>query len=370
MTINDLRNVSFVGHGNSGKTATVEGLLYTAKAISRWGRSDDKTSMLDYLEDEKDKAYSINLKVGRLNHKKVGVNLLDTPGKPDFLGEAVSAIHACDTAVITIAANAGIQVNTRNAWKISEKANVAKAILVTKTDAENVRVEDVIKQIQNTFGDKCIPITYPIGENVGMEDVIDVVNLPENAPDAAISYRETLVERAVEADDEIMEKFLEEMEIDDATFNVVLKKAIAESIVVPILFVGLSKEKGYDILLDKIVELFPSPEQNLEKFSVYPLDSMKEYNKANALDIFSTVITEKTDVKKPEPEIIKSAEGDFLAQVFKTTIDPQTGIRNSFIRVIRGEMASDGSIYNCSAEKVEKVTGYLHINGKETKRID
>ncbi len=370
MSIQDLRNVAFVGHGNSGKTATVEGLLYTAKAISRWGRSDDKTSILDYLDDEKDKAYSINLKIGRLKHNKVDINVIDTPGKPDFLGEAVSALYACDTAVITIAANAGIQVNTRNAWKISEKANVAKAILITKTDAENIRVEDVIKQIQNTFGDKCIPITYPIGESVDMVDVIDVINLPENAPDAAVSYRETLVERSVEADDEIMEKFLEEMEIDEATFNKVLKKAITMGVVVPILFVGMTKEKGYDILLDKIVELFPSPADNLAKFSIYPLEPMKEYIKANELDIFSTVITEKTDIQKPEPETIESADGDFLAQVFKSTIDPQTGIRNSFIRVVRGEMTSDGAIYNCSTEKIEKVTGFLHISGKDTKRID
>ncbi|MGE0431551.1 MAG: elongation factor G [Planctomycetota bacterium] len=378
-TINDIRNIALVGHGNSGKTTIGEAILFKAKVTSRQGKPSEKSSHLDHLDDEKEKGYSITAALGRMDWKKTTINMIDTPGKPDFIGEVYAAAPVVETAVVVVAANAGVQVNTRNCWKIAEQNKCARAIVITKVDAENVRIEDVLKQVLDTFGDRCVPLNYPKGEGHSFESIHSVIDLADGAPDECATWRETLVERAVEADEDVMAEFLETMEIEPDKLKVVLRKAVAGGQVVPVMFVSEPKDKGYEEFLDIVAAYFPSPADLPLRQPVYDADAYGKYEDALIAaaghhDEEAEAETEeggeahKATVIEPPPTV-KVPDG-FLAQVFRTVIDTHVG-RLSFVRVWGGEMASDATMYVPRTGKHEKCTGFNVVTaGADRKKVD
>ena len=379
-TITDIRNLALVGHGNSGKTTLGEALLFKAKVTARQGKPSDKNSHLDYLDDEKDKGYSINAALGRIEWNKTTINMIDTPGKPDFIGEVWAVTPVVETAVVVVAANSGVQVNTRNCWKIADQSGCARAIVVTKPDAENVRIEDVMKQILDTFGDRCVPVNYPKGEGTTFESIHSVLDPGDGAPEECATWRETLIERAVEADEEVMAEFLETMEIAPDKLKIVLRKAVAGGQVVPVLFVSEPKDAGYTEFLDFAAEYFPSPADLPLRAPVYDAEAYGKYEDAVAA---AHGHTQEDDADGEtaedeaghhahaiEPPATVGVPNGFLAQVFRTVIDTHVG-RLSFIRVWGGEMPSDGTFYVPRTGKHEKCTGFHVVtSGVDRKKVD
>src|SRR5262249_46545764 len=174
--VEDIRDVAVVGHEQAGKTSLVDALLFKAKAVDRHGHVEDGTSFSDYDDEEKEKKYSIDTSVLHLEHKGKKIYLLDAPGKPEFVGAALGALNAADTAVIVISAPTGIQVNTRRMFSEAGKRGLGRMLIVNKMDADNVHFTDLLKVIEDTFGKACVLCNAPLGQGPQFKGVVDVLN--------------------------------------------------------------------------------------------------------------------------------------------------------------------------------------------------
>src|SRR5947207_2745250 len=210
--LEDVRDVALVGHEQAGKTSLADALLFKAKAVERRGSVDDGTSVSDFDDEEKRLKYSIDSSVLHLEHKGKEVFLLDTPGKPEFVGQALGALNAVDNAVIVISAPAGIQVNTRRMFTEAGRRGLARMIVINKIDADNVHFPELVDVIRATFGKGCVPLNAPIGQGADFKSVISLLNPPKETPAGCLvnlaATRGQLLDAIVEADDGLMEKYL------------------------------------------------------------------------------------------------------------------------------------------------------------------
>src|SRR5207253_11221334 len=178
----EIRNIALAGHRASGKTSLADALLFQAKAVERKGNVDDGTSVSDFDEEEKAHRFSIDTSVLHLEHAGKHVNLLDTPGAPDFIGNALCALPAVENVLIVVSALNGIEVNTRRMFAEAGKRGLARMIVINKLDAENIKFDAVLKSIQDTFGKKCVLLNAPIGQGAQFSGVVSVLNPPNPAP--------------------------------------------------------------------------------------------------------------------------------------------------------------------------------------------
>jgi len=334
------RNLVLAGHGNAGKTTLAEALLFKAKVTSRWGKVDDGTSHLDIADVEKERKSSVHAAFGFLQHNGADITIIDTPGYPDFIGEVYSCMPVADTVGIVISAADGIGVNTRKCWEMAGELSLPKAIIVTKIDAEHATFQGILDLIRGSFGDRCIPVNLPIGEGASFEGVASVLN-PDSAPDAVKDAVETfhmeLVEAAVEADDEMMEKYLEAGEVSPDELMQVFHKAIASGQLTPVYFVGMTKDKGYDELLDAVAEYFPSPAD----------------------------VGVHAKASKDDEEAEVAIDGPFSAQVFK--MQTATVGKQGFLRIWSGSVDSAASVLNVRVGKNQKLGDIQRVViGRET----
>jgi len=341
----DIRNITFIGGSDSGKTSLVDALIFKAGAVNRLGRVDDGTSLSDFDPDEKAKKHSLNLSLLRLSHKKRELNIMDTPGYPDFIGEAISSLYAAETAVININAFNGILYNTRRLWEEAGRLGLARIVVVNKLDLENVEWDSLLGDIKEIFGQNCHPVMVPDGTGQGVGAVVNGLfasdAVPEGVRDAVEEACLTATESLVEGDDALMEKYLEGGKITEEEIRVLLKKAILDGTFVPILCTSVEKDLGVGEVLDFLAEFAPSP-----------LDG--PFRKAAAGD----------------EEIILDPEkaADFSAFVFKSVTDPYVGKLN-FVRIFTGGLSADSTFYNTRTEKTEKIGTLLRCQGKETEQI-
>ena len=168
----DIRNIVLLGHGGSGKTSLVEAFLHLTGAANRLGSVDDKTSICDFYDEEKEHHHSIQSAVANVNHAGKLINIIDTPGYPDFIGPAIKAIPAAETCLITISASAGIETNTRRTFALATKANKARIIVINKMDADNVDFPELLKNIQESFGSQCRCANLPSADKASIIDCI------------------------------------------------------------------------------------------------------------------------------------------------------------------------------------------------------
>ena len=173
----DIRNVAFVGHGASGKTSLVEGILFKAGATKRLGCVDEGTSVSDFDPEEKERKTTIDSSVLHCNWQDKEINVIDTPGYPDFISGAIGALNAVETAVVVIAATSGIQVNTQKMWDIAGDAGLARLVVITKMDGDNIDYPSLLDSIQNAFGEECMPLMLPVGHGSGFKMVVDIFNM-------------------------------------------------------------------------------------------------------------------------------------------------------------------------------------------------
>ena len=320
-----IHNIALVGHGDSGKTTFLEHALHRAGVIARAGNVLDKSTVSDFDAEEKDAGHSIDTTVGHLTwHGNKTVQFVDCPGFPDFAGAATAGLWACDTALLFVSAVTGVGVNTRRMWETAGKLGKARVIVITKLDVENADPERVFAQVRASFGPKCRMFNLPVGAGSDFKAVVPAFDKERPAPGATLcgdpqAARTDFFEAVVEADDDLLEKYLSGEEVTHEEAAGALTAALVKGTVVPVLFCGSMTEHGVGQVLDLLAEYAPGADR--------PAGA-----RAVAEDGTSAPI---------------EAEGPFLASVFKVTTDQHVG-KIGYLRVWRGTLPADGNVW-CSA---------------------
>ncbi len=312
LEVDRYRNIALVGHGGSGKTSLAEALLFKAGTTNRLGNVPEKTSILDYSDEEKEKLSSLDSALCYLTHKGMHVNIIDTPGTPAFCGPGIAAMAGVECAVVVISASAGIQVNTRKMMERAREYGLGVWIVVNHIDASNIDLPALVAQIQETFGSQCVPANLPAS---GGKEVVDCfVNESGEADFSDVGKAHTaLIETVVGTDEELMEKYLGG-EMSDQEARDAAAKAVAQSELVPILFTNSRGDVGITEFLDALEFMCPSPVTGKRR----------------------TLVDGEA-----EREIEPTQDGPFIGQVFKITTDPRSNIKYLAIRVHSGKLASD-----------------------------
>jgi len=346
-----IRNLALIGHGSSGKTTLTEALLFATGVTKRPGRVDDGNTMSDFDKEEISRKVSIGTAVIPVEWQDTKFNLLDTPGYFDFVGDVYSALRASESALILVDASAGVEVGTEKAWKHTQEYNLPKAIFVNKIDKENVNFNKVLDDIRNTFGDKVLPFTLPIGEAENFKGIVDVieevayeyngkdstkVDIPADIKDEIQAIKEQLMERIAETDEELMEKYFEGEAFTDEEIKKGIRLAVKNGDLIPLLVGSAEKIMAVDTILNLFKNFMPSP-LDIDVSIGYKNDEKVE---------------RKLDVNQP-----------FSAIVFKTIVDPFVG-KLSLFKVLSGKLTKDQEIYNASKERSEKLGGLFVLRGK------
>ncbi|MBI2805825.1 MAG: elongation factor G [Planctomycetes bacterium] len=345
--VEDIRTVALVGHEVTGKTSLADALLFKAKAVDRRGNVEDGSSVSDFDEEEKKHKYSIDSSVLHFEHDGKMVHLIDTPGKPDFVGQALGALNAVDTAVIVVSATAGIQVNTRRMFNEAGKRGLARMIVINKLDSDNIHFDDLLKNIRETFGNACVLFNAPVNVGPNFSGVVSVLTPPASPPTGCAvdlaAARSQLLDSIVEVDEALMEKYLLEGDLSVDELTATLPKALAAGTVIPILCTAAKKDKdlGISELLEAILKDTPSPLTATRR---------KGTRGAEQIDI--------------EP----SESGEFVGFVFKTISDKFVGSL-SYFRVLSGKLTPEQPILSLRTGRGGRSSGLLLIQGKANKPI-
>ena len=273
-TAEQIRNVALISHVGAGKTSLIDAALYDSGAATRQGKVDEGSSIADYDPDELKRRMTLHAKVLPVEWKNSKINFIDTPGYADFVGEVKAGLRVADAALVVVTAEKGVEVGTELTWQYADERKLPRMVLVNKLDRENTSFEQALESLRAQFGLKVVPLQIPIGEQAGFKGVIDLVSqkgytfeggnkvqevaIPADLQDRVSSFREQLIESAVESDDAIMEKFLEGEELSDDEILSVVKLGTRSGQLIPVLCGSTSKNIGVQALLDAIVDYLPS----------------------------------------------------------------------------------------------------------------
>jgi elongation factor G len=343
-----IRNIVLLGHSHAGKTQLSEALLAAAGAIPNPGKVEEGTTQSDYNEDEKERKISISASLLSFKKDGVKVNIIDTPGYGDFVGEVLCGARASDGAVIVLNAVSGIEIGTNNALKLIEANKIPAVIFINKIDKENASFEKCAGALASRIGKKCAVVDYPIGKEASFKAVADLIakdklsGLPENEKSAAEKLAESFVENVAESDDELLERYLDKGELAADELGPALKKAILERKIIPVMAGSAASGIGVKELLDFVIKNLPSPSDAPAR--------------------------EAADSKTNEKISVDSSSGFFSGQVFKTISDPYVG-QISLVRVFSGSAPTNSSVYNTSRTASEKTGQLFTLRGKEQKHV-
>ena len=326
-----IRNVALLSHSGAGKTSLAETMLFNAKVINRIGRVEDGNTVSDYEPEEAKRAASVQTSLLRFTDGDDKVNLLDTPGYDEFIGEAMAALRVVESAVILVAAPTGVDVGTERAWDLARGRDLPVAIVLNKMDRENANFERNVQELQSVFGNQCVPFQLPIGEAQDFTGLVSVIDPPAEIPAGVVgdfdSARERLIEAVAESDDALADKYLEGEEITAAEVTAGAREAIRNGDLTPILVSAATQNIGVDELVQVMRDFLPSP-----------------------ADLPTT---------SGDADIDADAAGPLAALVFKTTSDPFVG-KLSMFRVFRGTANSNGEVYNNNKGESERL-GQLYL---------
>ena len=336
-----IRNVALLSHSGAGKTSLAETMLFNAKVINRIGRVEDGNTVSDYEPEEAKRAASVQTSLLRFTDGDDKVNLLDTPGYDEFIGEAIAALRVVESALILVAAPSGVDVGTERSWDMARANNRPIAFLLNKMDRENASFERSVQEIQNIFGNQCVPFQLPIGEAQDFTGLVSVIDPPADIPADVIgdfdSARERLIEAVAESDDALADKYLEGEEITAAEVTAGAREAVRNGDLVPILVSSATQNIGVTELVQVIRDFLPSP--------------------ADLPD------------SSGDADVVSDASGPLAALVFKTTSDPFVG-KLSMFRVYRGAAQSNGEVYNNNKGESERL-GQLYLpQGKNQDNVN
>jgi elongation factor G len=347
----DIRNVALVGHGSTGKTSLAEAMLFSSGAVGRLGRVDEGTTVSDFDPDENKRKISINLSLLPCEWKGKKLNIIDTPGYADFVGEMKTGLRAADAAIVVVCAASGVEVGTEHSWAFADERSLPRMVVVNRMDRENADFFQTLSQLQSFFGKKCAPLQLPIGAQSSFEGVVDLLTLksfrgekesegavPDSLSDQVARYREQLVEAIAEADDELINKYLEGEELSPEELTRGLRAGIAAGSVVPVLAGAASKGIGTSLILDAIAQYLPSPQDVGE-------------------------VVAKNANTDQEESLKADAAGPLTALVFKTTADPYVG-KLTYLRVCSGTLKGDSQAWNSNKGAAERIGQLFTVRGK------
>ncbi|MBD3165563.1 elongation factor G [bacterium] len=354
-----IRNVSFIGHGACGKTMLTEALLFAMKAIDRMGSIDEGTTHSDFTKEEIERKSSIATSLLTAEYKDHKFNLLDTPGFSDFIGEVKGALHVSDFAMTVVHGVSGLEVVTEQVWQFATDDAVPRGFFVNQMDKENANFDAVLEQLENTFGNTAA-IHYAVNPGVAFNQVIDVLgqklltfekggkttkgDVPADLQDKAAELRETLMERAAEADDDLLEKYFDAGELTQDEILKGLKAGIRNGTLHPVLCGAAVPQFGMQELAQFLIDYAPSPEE-------------------------MGIETGKVPETGEDVELKPDANAPSAALVFKTTTEAHIG-EMSYMRVYSGTIRSGDELANTSAGGMEKINQMYFSQGKERKGVD
>ncbi len=338
----DIRNIILLGHGGSGKTSLAEAMLHKSGATNRLGSVDDKSSICDYYDEEKEHRHSIQSALAHIEHAGKLINIIDTPGYPDFIGPAIKAIPAAETAIAVISAAAGIETNTRRMFELAAQANMPRLIVINKMDAENVDLPELIKSIQETFGSQCRCANLPGADKASIIDCIENESGDSPLMDVAQAHTE-LIESVIEADDDLMESYLASEEISAEKIASVFVEALKAGTLIPIVFTDSRKEIGVQELLDIIAKYTPSPRQ------------AKTVQLKDGDDVM---------------ELAADPAGPLAGLIFRVGFDPRSNMKYSTIRIFSGTIKPETNLLRNDEKKSIRPGHILKSQGGENKEID
>jgi elongation factor G len=350
-----IRNVALVGHRGSGKTSLHEALLFEAGALTRLGTVSDGTTVSDADEDEKARGMSISASLASFQWRDVKVNLIDTPGEPSFIADALGALRVCESAVFVVNAVMGVEVSAQRLWQRASELGVARLIYVNMLDRERADFFRSLESLKSAFGPHVVATEIPIGSEHEIRGVIDLVDMkayeydgaaehgkeipiPDSEAERAQEYREKLMDEVAENSDALMERYLEGEEISHEEIVQALEDGTDHGHIFPVTCGVATSRLGADRLLDAIVDDLPSPVQH------------------GALEV---------DEMTLEP--VEDAE--MFAYVFKTRADPFAGRINLF-RVYQGVMTHDTQVLNTRTHNKERIGQLLEPQGKDVAHAD
>jgi elongation factor G len=341
----DIRTLALVGHGASGKTTLAEALLLKAGAIQAAGSVERGTTVSDFDPLEKTWQHSLRASVLHFETQETRVHMIDTPGFPDFIGQAIGALDAVETAGVVVSASAGIEMITSRMMDWAAKRKLCRLVIVNKIDAENVDLARLLAAIQTSFGKECLPINLPAD---GGRRVVDCFFNPAGESDfsSVADAHRALVDQVVEVDEELMSLYLEQGEIAPDQLHAPFEKALRDGHLVPVCFVSARTGAGVGELLDILVKLAPNP------------------GEANP-PLFIRGAGEQSVEFRSEPDPKKHV----LAHVFKVVMDPFIGKLGVF-RVYQGTVTKDTQLFVGDERKPFKVAHLLMLQGGKQVEID
>ena len=351
-----IRNVALVGHRGSGKTCVNEALLFEAGAVSRMGKVEDGTTVSDSAPDEKARSMSISSSLASFEWRDCKVNLIDTPGEPSFLADAVAGMRVCESAVFVVNATMGVEIGTERLWERAAEMGLARLIFVNMLDRERADFFAALEALKAAFGPHVVATEIPIGSEHGLEGVVDLVDMkafryagddrasateipiPEDVAAQAEEYRDKLMDEVAEVSDELMERYLDGGEISHVEKVEALEAGVEAGRIFPVTCGAATRNLGTDRLLDALVEDLPSP-------------------------------AHKGGVTAGDGLTLEPAEDrDTVALVFKTLADPFAGRINLF-RVYQGVVSHDSHLFSCRAHSKERIGQLFVLQGKDHRQV-
>ena len=356
-----LRNLAVVGHGGTGKTSLCESLLFVSGKSERLGRVDDSTSCMDFEPEEQKRRVSISSAANFVEWEKHKINFIDTPGDSNFAFDIKCSMSVVENTVVIVDAVGGVEFQTQKVWELADEFNLPRIIFINRLDRERANFTTALESIKSKFKKKVTPVCLPIGAEDKFNGIVDLigmkaylfsdnkgigkaVDIPAEMKDEVKSLHDSLVEDIAEADDELMNKYLEAGELSDEELNTGLKKSVSSGSLIPVVCGSSMKGIGISLLLDLIVSSFASP-----------VDRGPVKGKKPKTD----------DIEERQP----SEDAPFSAIVFKTVADPYAG-RLTLFRVYSGKLNSDTPVYNSSRKITEKFGHIFFLEGKNQKQAE
>jgi len=351
-----IRNVVLLSHQGAGKTSLAEFILFTSGAIQRLGSVADGTTTSDYDSLEVERHMGINLSLLPIQWQEMKLNLIDTPGYADFIGEVRSGLRVTEGAIIVICAASGVEVGTEQMWSDAEKGILPRLIFVNKMDRDNADFLSTLKGIQARLSPKCLPLQLPVGSQKDFQGIIDLVTMkayigtdsqeaeiPSALREQAEASREKLVEAAVEVDDELINKYLEGESISNEEIFTAIRKSTIAGKLVPVFVGSALKGIGTQQILNGICSYLPSPEEK------------------------GAIVAKNVSIGDQE-EIKPNSESPLAGLVFKTTADPYVG-KLSYFRIYSGVISSNSQVWNANKNSMERISQLFTMLGKNQQTV-